>query len=153
MAKSQKITYREWPNPSRGLTVTEIGLLQYKPEAQKRIWWNPSAYSHLPGRVIPACRKPELIGFFKFSFRRLNNAVSHFHWTKPSQESLSRLKWFYFLSSGNVGSEKIRWLIFKLTCRWGDWITPVIHFDWTRPSQKSLSSYKYLNAPLVRLYH
>ncbi len=32
---------------------------------------------------------------FKLTFRGLKNVVSQFDWTKPSQKSLSRCKWFH----------------------------------------------------------
>ncbi len=44
----------------------------------------------MQGLVISACRKPELIEFLNW----LSGGLS-FDWTKPSQESLSRTKWFY----------------------------------------------------------
>jgi hypothetical protein len=47
----------------------------------------PAAKASLQGQAIPACRKLKLKGIdFPGTAKR---------WTKPSQKSLSRTKWFY----------------------------------------------------------
>jgi hypothetical protein len=56
------MTYREWPN----LGLRQAGISQEQPKA---IFWE---------RAIPACRKPELIGSFKLTFRGLKNAGKSF---------------------------------------------------------------------------
>jgi hypothetical protein len=57
MAKSQKITYPDWPK-SR---LTTSGNL-------KRGFDEISSLAFFRGRAIPACRKPELIGILNLLF-------------------------------------------------------------------------------------
>jgi hypothetical protein len=57
MAKSQRMTYRDWPNPGfRQAGISKEDLMNQQTKAIFR------------GRVILACRKPELIGIFKLTF-------------------------------------------------------------------------------------
>jgi hypothetical protein len=62
------MAYRGWLNPRRRLN--KIGQIPAydNSEFQKRILWNQQLKAVFQGQVIPAGRKPELIGIFLINF-------------------------------------------------------------------------------------
>jgi hypothetical protein len=132
MAKSRKMTYREWRNPGRWLTVLRMAKSW---KMTYREWPYPGIWLTEIGK-IPAYDKPELAWSRNIKYRDLVSCqqVNLLNLNRGIDEtsnlgSSSGDKQFLLVVSRNW-YESLNWIS-------GDWKIPVSLFDWIKLCQKS----------------